>query len=133
LFWNGAKLFVTDISEERAKEIAKKYSATYCLPEEIWKVECDVFSPCALGGSLNAGTIPNLKSKIVAGAANNQLLTEKDGEELMKKGVLYAPDYVINAGGLINVADEVTLEGSDPENARNKVDRLYDQLTTILK
>jgi leucine dehydrogenase len=133
LFWNGAKLFVTDLSEDRAKEIAKKYSATYCSPDEIWKVECDVFSPCALGGVLNSSTIPVLKSKIVAGAANNQLLTEKDGEELMKKGVLYAPDYVTNAGGLINVADEVSLEGYNPENARNKVDRLYDQLTTIFE
>ncbi|MBM3207370.1 MAG: Glu/Leu/Phe/Val dehydrogenase [Chlamydiae bacterium] len=133
LFWNGAKLYITDLSEEKAKKIAKQYAATYCTPDEIWKVECDVFSPCALGGVLNANTIPGLKCKIIAGAANNQLLTERDGEELMKKGILYAPDYVINAGGLINVADEISVEGYNPESARNKVDRLYDQLTTIFE
>lgn len=131
LFWHGAKLILTDVDAQRAKNLAKKYSATYCPPEEIWKVECDVFSPCALGGVLNAATIPQLKCKIVAGAANNQLLTEKDGEDLLKRGILYAPDYVINAGGLINVADEITPEGYSSEKARSKTDKLFDQLTTI--
>ena len=72
-----------------------------------------------------------MQCKVVAGAANNQLLTEGDGDELMKKGILYAPDYVINAGGLINVAEEVTLEGYSPEQSRRKTDKLFDQLTTI--
>lgn len=131
LFWNGAKLVLSDVATDRAQKLAKKYGATYCAPDEIWKVECDVFSPCALGGIINVNTIPQLKCKIVAGAANNQLLTEKDGEELMKRGILYAPDYVINAGGLINVSAEITVGGYNPENARNKTDKLYDQLITI--
>lgn len=131
LFWNGAKLILSDIATERAQKIAKQYGATYCPPDEIWKVECDVFTPCALGGILNANTIPQLKCKIVAGAANNQLLTERDGDELMKRGILYAPDYVINAGGLINVSEEITLEGYSPECSRNKTDKLFDQLITI--
>ncbi|MCX6988007.1 MAG: leucine dehydrogenase [Chlamydiae bacterium] len=131
LFWNGAKLIITDLAQEKAEKLAKQYGGIYCPPEEIWKVECDVFSPCALGGILNSHTIPQLQCKVVAGAANNQLLTEGDGDELMKKGILYAPDYVINAGGLINVAEEVTLEGYSPEQSRRKTDKLFDQLTTI--
>jgi len=131
LFWNGAKLILSDVAVERAQKIAKQYNATFCPPEEIFKVDCDIFAPCALGGILNASTIPQLKCKIVAGAANNQLLTERDGDELMKRGILYAPDYVINAGGLINVSEEITLEGYNPEHSRNKTDKLFDQLITI--
>lgn len=131
LFWNGAKLIITDVAKERAQKIAKQYGGVYCNPEDIWSVECDVFSPCALGGILNSATISQLKCKVVAGAANNQLLTERDGDELMKKGIIYAPDYVINAGGLINVAEEVTVDGYSPEQSRKKTDRLFDQLTTI--
>lgn len=131
LFWNGAKLIVTDVDKEKALKIAKQYGAKYCAPDEIWKVECDVFAPCALGGILNAQTIPQLKCKAVAGAANNQLLTDKDGEDLAKRGILYAPDYVINAGGLINVAEELNKEGYSPISARVRIDKLYEQLLTI--
>lgn len=131
LFWHGAKLIITDVDQDRAKKVAKQYSGMYCPPEDIYKAECDVFAPCALGGILNTRTVPQLKCKIVAGAANNQLLTEKDGDELTRRGILYAPDYVINAGGLINVTEEVTPEGYSPERSRNKTDKLFDQLITI--
>lgn len=131
LFWNGARLILSDIVMDKAKKLAKQYGAQYCSPDDIMKVECDVFAPCALGGILNAKTIPALRCKIVAGAANNQLLTEKDGEDLSKRGILYAPDFVINAGGLINVAEELVFDGYHPVASRNKVDRLYDQLLTI--
>jgi leucine dehydrogenase len=133
LFWHGAKLIITDVAIERAQKVAKQYGATFCQPDDIWNVNCDVFSPCALGGILNAHTIPQLKCKVIAGAANNQLLTERDGEELQKRGILYAPDYVINAGGLINVAEEITKEGYHPVKSRDKVDRLFDQLSAIFE
>ena len=131
LFWNGAKLILSDVSSDRVQKLVKQYGASYSAPDEIHKADCDVFSPCALGGVLNVRTIPQLQCKIVAGAANNQLLTERDGEDLMKRGILYAPDYVINAGGLINVSDELLVEGYNPEVARSKTDKLYDQLLTI--
>lgn len=133
LFWNGAKLIVTDVTMERAKELARKYGATYCHPEEIYSVRCDLFAPCALGGVLNPETIPQLKCRIVAGAANNQLLTEADGQALLERGILYAPDFVINAGGLINVADELMPDGYSPERSREKIESIYDTLLMIYK
>jgi len=131
LFWNGASLIMTDISEEKAQKIVKHYSATYCKPQEILSAPCDVFAPCALGGIINAQTIPQLKCKIVAGAANNQLLTEVDGIEISRRGILYAPDFVINAGGLMNVSEELSLEGYNSFKVRGKVDGLYEQLLMI--
>ncbi|NDD58616.1 MAG: Glu/Leu/Phe/Val dehydrogenase [Chlamydiae bacterium] len=131
LFWHGANLVITDVDASRAQKVARQYGASYCAADEIWSEECDVFSPCALGGILNLQTIPKLKCRIVAGAANNQLLTENDADELKSRGILYAPDYVINAGGLINVAEEITIEGYKPESARRKTDKLFDQLLTI--
>ncbi len=131
LFWNGAKLVITDVSMEKAKILARKYNAKYCAPEEIFSAACDVFAPCALGGILNIATIPQLKCKVVAGAANNQLLCEEDGERLRKLGILYAPDFVINAGGLINVTEETMPEGYDSLRSRDKVEKLYDQLLAI--
>lgn len=133
LFWNGAKLIVTDVQMGKAAELAKKYSAKLCAPDEILSVSCDVLAPCALGGILNEKTIPLLNCKIVAGAANNQLLLDSDGDALVARGILYAPDFVINAGGLINVTEELTSGGYDPMNARNKVDSLYNQLLTIFE
>jgi leucine dehydrogenase len=131
LFWNGAHLIVTDVNESRALQIAKQYSATYVSPQEIVNVACDVFSPCALGGGINRQTIPGLQCRAIAGAANNQLWEDTDGDLLVEKGILYAPDYVINAGGLINVAAELFPQGYDPVASRNRVDALYDQLLRI--
>ena len=81
--------------------------ATVVAPEEIYDTECDIFSPCALGGVLNGDTIPRLRCQIVAGGANNQLLSDADGDLLEERGITYAPDYVINAGGIINVGSEI--------------------------
>lgn len=133
LFWNGAKLILTDVNEERARKLARQYGAEYCAPNDIFSVDCDVFAPCALGGILSQDTIAKLRCRIVAGAANNQLLTEKDGDLLKEKGILYAPDFVINAGGLINVTEELTPEGYSSVRAQEKTDALYDQLLTIYK
>ena len=102
----GAKIVATDI-DERARKRAAEMGATVVQPDEIYDAECDIFSPCALGGVLNHDTIPRLRCQIVAGGANNQLGTDADGEHLERRAITYAPDFVINAGGIINVAAEI--------------------------
>ena len=124
----GAKLVVTDIDDERVKRTAKEFAARAVGPEEIYGVEADIFAPCALGAIINDKTIPKLKVKIVAGAANNQLLEEKHGDQLEKRNIMYAPDYVANAGGVINVYSE--LAGWTSARAFRKADEIYD---TVLK
>ncbi len=99
--------------------------------DEIFSVPCDVFAPCAMGGILNETTIPRLKCAAVAGAANNQLAQHVDADRLMARGILYAPDFVINAGGVINVAAELNPEGYNPVFCRGKVHSLYQQLMMI--
>lgn len=131
LFWHGAKIVVTDIHMERAEALAKQFGGKAVAPDAIYEVPCDVFAPCAMGGIINADTIDKLRCRAIAGAANNQLLTASDAEELRRLGILYAPDFVINAGGLINVTEETTKEGYNPFIARRKVDGLYDQLKLI--
>ncbi|ENO79570.1 Glu/Leu/Phe/Val dehydrogenase dimerization domain-containing protein [Thauera sp. 63] len=102
----GAQLWVTDIHREPLAQAGKELGATVVAPEEVFGLDVDVFAPCALGAILNDSTIPQLKAKVVAGAANNQLAEARHGAELMKRGILYAPDYVINAGGIIDVYHE---------------------------
>ncbi len=131
LFWGGAELVVADVNVEKAKRLAQKYGATLSTPEEILSVPCDILSPCALGGIINPKNISQLQCKAIAGAANNQLLSDSDGDLLMERGILYSPDFVINAGGLINVAEETCLEGYSPVLSLRKVDALYDLLLTI--
>ncbi len=131
LFWHGAKLIVTDIHMDRAEGFAKQFGAKFVEPDAIFEQPCDVFAPCAMGGIINHPTIDRLRCRAIAGAANNQLLTDAEAEELRRLGILYAPDFVINSGGLINVTEETTAEGYNPFNARNKVDKVYDQLRLI--
>jgi len=131
LFWHGAKLIVTDVHMDKAEGIAKQFHAKLVEPEAIYDQPCDVFAPCAFGGVINSKTIERLRCRAIAGAANNQLLSDNDGENLRYLGILYAPDFVINAGGLINVTEETTREGYIPSNSRNKTDKLYDQLKLI--
>ena len=110
----GAELIVTDIREELTNKIAGELGAKVVSPEEIYSVECDVFAPCALGASINDETIPQLRCRVVAGSANNQLKENAHGDELHRRGILYAPDYAINAGGLISAYidwKEPTTEG----------------------
>ncbi|MBI3578619.1 MAG: Glu/Leu/Phe/Val dehydrogenase [Ignavibacteriales bacterium] len=126
----GATIFVTDIYEDKAKALAKRVKAKYVQSEKIFDLPVDIFTPCALGGILNDKTIPRLKCKIVAGAANNQLLDEKKHSQLLiDRKILYAPDYAINAGGLINVANE--LEGYSQERALKQAEGIYDILKNI--
>jgi leucine dehydrogenase len=125
----GAKLVVTDIDPERVKRVVAEFGARPVAPEEIYGVQADLFAPCALGAIVNDKTIPQLKVEIVAGAANNQLLEERHGDELERKGILYAPDYVANAGGVINVYSE--LAGWTSARAFRKADEIYDTVLRV--
>ena len=100
----GARLIVTDIAADRVARAASEFDATPFAPEAIYDAEADVFAPCALGGILDDRNIPRLKARIVAGAANNQLAEDRHGAMLAARGILYAPDYAINAGGVIEIA-----------------------------
>jgi leucine dehydrogenase len=124
----GAKLVVTDIDGERAKRAVADFSARAVPAGEIYGVQADVFAPCALGAIINDTTIPQLRVEIVAGAANNQLLEERHGDALEARSIMYAPDYVANAGGVINVYSE--LAGWTSARSFRKADEIYD---TILK
>jgi len=127
---HDVQLFVTDIDPAKAEEIKQLYGATVVEPSEIYSLDVDVFAPCALGAILNSHTIPFLKASIVAGAANNQLENEQlHSQMLAKKGIIYSPDYVINAGGLINVYNEMI--GYDEEKALKQVDNIYNTLLAI--
>jgi len=106
LLKDGAHLVVADINSEAA-ERAKTLGAKIVSPDEIYSVSCDIFSPCALGGVLNSQTIPRIRAKVVAGGANNQLLSPSDGDALHQRGILYAPDFVASAGGCIALHHEV--------------------------
>ncbi|MBU7583835.1 MAG: tryptophan dehydrogenase ScyB [Nostoc sp. TH1S01] len=127
---HGVELFVTDISPEKAAEIKRLYGATVVEPEAIYSLDVDIFSPCAMGGIINSQTIPQIQAKIIAGAANNQLENERlHGQRLIEKGILYCPDYVINAGGIINVYNEMI--GYDEDKAFQQVNNIYDTLLKI--
>ncbi|MFB2981790.1 tryptophan dehydrogenase ScyB [Microseira sp. BLCC-F43] len=126
----GAEIFVTDLSRERTEEIKELYGATIVQPEEIYSLDVDVFAPCALGGVINCTTLMLLKAPIIAGCANNQLEDEVLHTTIMEsKEILYCPDYVINAGGLINVYGEMI--GANDEEIINRVSRIYDTLFEI--
>ncbi|MBX2977436.1 MAG: Glu/Leu/Phe/Val dehydrogenase [Ignavibacteriaceae bacterium] len=128
----SAEIYVCDINEDRIKELASRVKVNVINPEEVYEIEADIFSPNALGAIINDETIDRIKAPIIAGGANNQLKDEKKhGKILMDKGVLYAPDYVINAGGLINVANE--LEGYIRDRALAQAESIYSVLKNIFK
>ena len=125
----GATLVVSDTDEERVRRVVEECKAEHVTLHEIYSIEADIFAPCALGGILNDETIPQLRVEIVAGAANNQLLEARHGDALEARGILYAPDYVANAGGIINGC--VELIGWERERARQKVEEIYDTLLRL--
>lgn len=127
----GAELIVTDIDDEAVKHCVSAFDATAVEPDEIFSVDCDVFAPCALGAVINDTTLPQLKCDVVAGAANNQLAEVRHGKELRDRGILYAPDYAINAGGLIFVAAARADVGSD--FSRRKTEGIYDTMIEIFE
>lgn len=125
----GASLWVTDIHAEQLERARTELGATVVEPDAIFGLDVDVFAPCALGAVLNDLTIPQLKARIVAGASNNQLAEPRHGVELTKRGILYAPDYVINAGGIIDVYHERV--GFDRVALVKHIDQIYDNLMEI--
>ncbi|MBL7902740.1 MAG: Glu/Leu/Phe/Val dehydrogenase [Bacteroidia bacterium] len=128
----GAKVYIHDISEERLKAVAAKYKAEVVSPDTMFDLDIDVYAPCALGATVNDDTLAKLKCKIICGAANNQLAEEqKHGELVGKKGILYAPDYVVNAGGIINVYYE--LEGYNRERALAHAEKIYATTSNIFQ
>lgn len=127
----GAKVFVTDINDERVEHVVDECGAEAVPMAHIYDVDATVFSPCAMSAVINEDTLPRLKCQIVAGGANNQLDSDALGTELEKRGILYAPDYVINAGGLINSAAE--LDGYDQERALRAVGRIYAIITRVFQ
>ncbi|MCY8936734.1 branched-chain amino acid dehydrogenase [Peribacillus frigoritolerans] len=127
----GAKLIVTDINKESVARAVESFGATAVNPDEIYGVECDIYAPCALGAVINDQTINQIRAKVIAGAANNQLKETVHGDQIHEKGIIYAPDYVINAGGVINVADE--LLGYNRERALKKVETVYDTIERVIE
>ncbi|MGE5563731.1 MAG: Glu/Leu/Phe/Val family dehydrogenase [Bacillota bacterium] len=126
----GAILSIADIDEAKAQKLAAAAGGKVVSPDEILTLEADVLSPCALGAVLDETTIPKLKVPVVAGGANNQLATAEDGERLHKRGILYAPDYVINAGGIINVCTEYLGDG-DASLVRKRIEGIPVRLEQI--
>lgn len=131
IFEEGGKLIVTDIYQDLVDRIVTEFGATAVSPDEIYGVECDIYAPCALGATVNDETIPQLKCRIIAGGANNVLKEERHGDIINEKGIIYGPDYVINAGGLINVYHE--LMGYDPEVVMRDVKKIYDRILKVIE
>ncbi|HEV7369604.1 Glu/Leu/Phe/Val dehydrogenase [Arenibaculum sp.] len=129
----GAKLYVSDIWPENVARVVEEHGATAVDPDAIYGVDADVFAPCALGAVINDDTLPRLSVSIVAGAANNQLAEDRHGVELARRGILYAPDYVINAGGVISISHEREPGGYDRERAFRHVARIHDTLKLIIE
>ncbi len=130
LYEEGAKLYVADIFPEGLEKAEKELGATVVAPEDILSLDVDVLAPCALGAAINDQTLPDIKAKVIAGAANNQLAREEMGELLSQRGILYAPDYVINAGGVIDIFHQ-RMESSSNEALRAHIEQIGDTLKEI--
>lgn len=131
LHQEGAKLIISDINQAALDKAAKEFGATVVSGDEIYNVACDIYAPCALGATVNDETLAMLKCQIIAGAANNQLKEENvHGPALLQKGIIYAPDFVINAGGLINVYSEHI--GYNPQRVKEQTENIYTTVLNIL-
>jgi leucine dehydrogenase len=127
----GSNVFITDINEAKIKETVNKHQVTYVAPDKMFDLKLDVYAPCALGATINDDTLPKLNCPIIAGAANNQLAVEKiHGQQLIDKGILYAPDFLINAGGLVNVAAEAG-GAYNREKVTKDVEKIYNRILAI--
>lgn len=126
----GAEVYITDLSEERVAEVAQKYQAK-AFTGDVYSADVDIYAPCALGATINDDTIEKIKAQVIAGAANNQLADEqKHGKRLQERGIVYAPDFLINAGGIINVFGEIANYGS--EEALRRTENIYNTTLDIL-
>lgn len=126
---SGAAISVADVDPLKSERAHREFGAKIVPLEDIFSIDCDVIAPCALGSAMNDVTIPKIQAKIVAGAANNQLAEPRHGDDLHARGILYAPDYAINAGGLVNVAQEVL--GYDAQKSREKTLKIFDTIFEI--
>ncbi len=129
----GAKVAICDMNEARVAELAQKHGFEAVDDKRHLEVDCDIYSPCARGATLNDATIPRLRCKVVAGCANNQLLEEHHADKLRQRGIFYAPDYVINAGGIINVGCELLPGGYKESAALERIDRIHPNLKKVLE
>ncbi|MEO0650560.1 MAG: Glu/Leu/Phe/Val dehydrogenase dimerization domain-containing protein [Planctomycetota bacterium] len=129
----GAKVLVCDIREDHAKALAEEHGFEHVAHDGHHKLEIDIYAPCARGAGVNDDTIGELRCKAIAGCANNILLEDRHGDELKTRGILYAPDYVINAAGIINVGVEVGPGGYDEQRAFERIDRIYDNLKEVFE
>ena len=129
----GAKLYVTTRDKAKIDKAVAELNATAVGLDEIYGVECDVFSPCARGAIINDKTIEQFKCKIIAGAANNQLTESRHGDMLHEKGILYVPDYIINSGGVINIIDDISGREYNRENAMKNTARIYDACKKVFE
>ena len=127
----GAKIFVTDINQGLIDKAVTEYGAEAVGLDEIYDVPADVYSPCALGGTINEETLQRLKAKVICGSANNQLASDAMGDEVQKRGILYAPDYAVNAGGVMNVSLEI--DGYNRERAMRMMRTIYHNLARIFE
>ena len=127
----GAKVFVTDINTDLVQRAVDDHGAEAVAPDQIYDVDAQVYSPCALGGTVNANTLPRLKCQVICGAANNQLANDEIGDEVTRRGILYAPDYAVNAGGLMNVSLEI--DGYNRERAMRMLRTIYFNLGRIFE
>ncbi|MCH9632928.1 MAG: Leucine dehydrogenase [Chlamydiae bacterium] len=131
LFWAGANLYISDLNAEVLKKASHEFGAHIVEPEDVYDFECDIFAPCAQGGILNSENISRLRCKAVAGAANNQLASEKDGLKLVEKNILYAPDCIINCGGVISVASGINPEDTHPQKVLFHTEKIFDRLLEV--
>ena len=127
----GSSCIIADTYPPAIEQTAAQFDVEVVDPESIFQAPCDIFSPCSLGGALNENSIPQLKCKAVVGAANNQLATDEDAARLEERGILYGPDFVVNGGGLINVAEEIS--GFEEERALAHIDKVYDNTLQVLE
>ena len=127
----GARLTIADVRDDVVTALAAELHAEVVAPADAHAVECDIFSPCALGAVLNEHSIPQLRCAAVCGCANNQLATDEDGDRLAARDVLYAPDYVVNAGGVINIAQEKAAGGYDHDRAWARIATIHDTVARV--
>lgn len=131
---NGAKVTIADINKKAIEKAAKEFPVTVVAPDQIYGVDCDIFSPCALGGIINSETVKKFKCKVIAGSANNALATNEDGIALFQRGILYATDYIVNAGALIQWwYRQKTFKVKDRIDARDAISNLYNVIRSVLK
>lgn len=129
----GARLTVTDIDTAKVETMTVRFEASAVQVEEIYDVDCDIFCPCALGKVINDDTLSRLKCKIICGSANNQLAEERHGDRLEEAGIVYAPDYIANAGGTIYDTDRLGVGGVSHERGKTKVTRVYDNMQRVFE